>query len=462
MKRQQICIHLLAILSFIIVFSIAVGSDYKFFCIDSVIHARNIRDWTYNGASDLIIAEGAFLYRCILALGVNIRPTFILKIWLFTSSIAIIICVGIWTWKLLKVSLRFAWFIIFLDISICILFAFDYFTIHYRLDYNFMAAAIVAFTAILFLNSDSLKIRYASWLIFLTAIVHMIYMRNNAVLTLPVYFYAAVVHGTKIRTAWKAGMVSICITIAVYGGIMLVMPVGTHPHLCMMITDMKIASILTGDFKSEREKIHNAGFCITSYFDSELNDSRELMLPEGYTTPYGNERGLPGLSLHNMYVNEWKERPIAMAASRAILLIQFFHSGYVPHLYRELIAIIYPKFHANNPVWELSEQDPEWEHYTTALGTSPIKRYFRPAVYAFALMCLIRYMICRKRLNYAEKAAMLHAIIAVTYLLSFMVAVPTADNRYHTPALFMIFCFLSYVSAQAIVDRRTQLKKNLH
>ena len=457
MKKQQIYTYLLAILSFIIVFSIAVGSDYNNFCVDANIYAKHIREWTYNGASDLIFAEGAFLYRCILAMGMNIRPTFILRIWLFVSSIAIIICVGIWTWRLLKASLKFAWFIVFLDISICILFVFDYFTIHYRLDYNYLAAAITAFTAILFLNSDSPKARYASWVVFLTALVHIIYMRNNAVLTLPVYFFAAVIHGTKIRTGWKVGMVSIGMTIAVYGGIMLVMPVGAHPHSCMMITDMKIASILTGDFNSEREKIHNTGYCITSYSDGENIDSRELLLPESFSTPYGDGNNSTRLSLLDLYANEWKERPVAMAASRAILSIQFFHSGYVPHLYRELVAILYPKFHSNNPAWEVSEQDPGWEQYTTVLyGTSAAKRYFRPVVYAIALICLIRYVVCRKRLNSAQQAALLLAVIAFTYLLSFMVAVPTADNRYHTPVLFMIFCFLSYVSAHVIVNRHSQ------
>ena len=458
MQKQWTYTYLLAILSFIIVFSIAVGSDYYNFCIDSNIHAKNIKEWTYNGASDLIIAEGAFLYRCILAMGMNIRPTFILRIWLFVSNVAIIICVGIWTWRLLKASLKFVWFIVFLDIFICILFAFDYFTIHYRLDYNFLAAAITAFTAILFLNSDSPKARYVSWIIFLTTLVHLIYMRNNAVLTLPVYFFAAVIHGTEIRTGWKVGMVSVGMAIALYGGIMLVMPVGVNPHSCMMITDMKIASILTGDFNSEREKIHNTGYCITSYSDGENSDSRELMLPEAFVTAYGDGNNLTRLSLHDMYINEWKERPVAMAVSRVILSIQFFHSGYVPHLYRELVAILYPKFHSNNPAWELSEQDPEWEQYTISCGTSAAKRYFRPAVYAIALVCLIRYALCWKRLNSAQKAAMLLAIVAFTYLLSFMVAVPTADNRYHTPVLFMIFCFLSYVSAHAIVNRRSQLQ----
>lgn len=458
MQKQWTYTYLLAILSFIIVFSIAVGSDYYNFCIDSNIHAKNIREWTYNGASDLIIEEGAFLYRCILAMGMNIRPTFILRIWLFVSSIAIIVCVGIWTWRLLKASLKFVWFIVFLDISICILFAFDYFTIHYRLDYNFLAAAITAFTAILFLNSDSPKVRYASWLVFLTSLVHIIYMRNNAVLTLPVYFFAAVIHGTKIRTGWKVGMVSIGMTLAVYGGIMLVMPVGTHPHLCMMITDMKIASILTGDFNSERGKIHNAGFCITSYLDSEQNDTEEVIIPEPFVTEYGRGKDEACSSLYDMYVSEWKERPLAMATARSILIVQFFHAGYVPLLYRELVAIPYSEFHSDNPAWEVSKQAPPWVHDVTSFGASAAQHYFRPIVYAIALMCLIRYVVCRKRLNFAQQAAILLAVVAFTYLLSFMVAVPTADNRYHTPVLFMIFCFLSYVSAHAIVNRRSQLQ----
>lgn len=448
MNRKESFTCFVALFSFALCLAFAVYTDWCHFTVDSHIHASNIQNWKYNGMSDLIIAEGACLYRIILALGIHVRPTFILKIWLILSSVLITACVGIWLRKMMKQSIQYAWWILFMDAGVITLLHFNYFTIHYRLDYNFLAAVMVALTSLQYLNSKVRKVKVAAWIILVISLIHIAYLRTNGLSTIPVISFVAIIYGTRIRSLWKRAIAAACITIGMVSAIKVAMPISLAAHACMRITDIKIASILTNDFEKDREKVHETGFLITSFQEPTSEDTEQRIQPEPFVTGFHAARAR---SLSELYSEEWKEKPGAMLTARGIVAVQFICAGYTPHFIRSLVATRYPHVKEDSPAWELNQDCHAWDIQRDSYGNNMADYLLRPISFLLGLVCLAMYAMRWRKLDCFQRFFMVVALVAYTYLLSFFVAVPTADNRYLMPVLFLLYCFLSFVAASAVV-----------
>ena len=435
-------------LSFIIIYCLAISSDYSHFSIDANIHAYNILHWKYNGASDLIIAEGAILYRLIHWLSAAVKPTFILKIWWLLSNVCIICSVGAMLWKLHKCKPACAWSILFLNIGIFALYQLGYFTFWHRLDYCYMALASLATVSLAFLGSPHRLIRIASWLVLLVSLIHIPYARNNAIVTLPLYCLAAVICGTSMSSWWKRISIAMAATLYLCGSMMLLMPIGNKPHACMMISDMKIASILNNEFDVKKSELNSIGYEICSCSDASGENNLQLLCPEAFIN---SKTDADESALVELYRTEWRRIPQEMAMARAIQAVRFFCTGYVPKWVRSMVAWKYPRMSPDNPAWE-------WGH--DAGADTPVAVYFRPTVYCAAFLLLIWYACRVKRISSIGRAALVTAAISFTYLLSFLVAVPSHDHRYHTPILFGMFCFFTLAMADKIGSGKARVKND--
>lgn len=432
--------------SFAVAFLVCMSTDYAYFSIDASIHAYNIQHWKYTGASDLIIAEGAILYRIFQAVGLHILPTAVLKIWWILSGISILGCAWLVLRKLAKYSAAAVWGILLMDAGLFMLLYLGYFTFWYRQDYNFMALAVLASTCILYLKSRGRAVRVVCWAVLGIVLIHIPYARNNALAILPVLTLAAIMFGTSIRS-WRMRLLGAAsATLCIYGFIQFLFPIGGKPHECMMISDMKIAAILNNEFEYRKSELAKVGYEIAT---CSGKNTIPLLCPEAFI---GRDDDADSMKLEEMYKSEWRRIPEEMLMARVIQGVRFYCTGYAPRWFRSMVTWRYPEIKADNPVWE-------WG--TDAGPDNLVAVYFRPLTYGISMVFFICYLMRYRRLTPIGEAAVYTAAISFTYLLSFCVAIPTHDHRYHTPILFGMFCFLSLVIADMLSKREKEGSKSL-
>lgn len=276
-------------------------------------------------------------------------------------------------------------------------------------------------------------LRHIGWVIVLISLFHLVNYRKNAILLVPfavyIYFQGQTlinITSLKIKAAcW--GLVSFFVAVFCVKLIPSILPVyHTDPVAPMLGCDLRIAAILRGEQEGFHEELIQLGInpksvehpfsnALTAYWGGELLSGTTLTLRPGAV---------------EMYCSHWKEHTASMAMSRFIQTVEFYCGGSMP-VGRSLIEKLYPALKNNPDAWKF------------LMRSSKTDICIRLAI-PFMGSLLLALLLC-KRLSFPsswqpyDSACALTCIISLIYAGSFAVVPPTADARYLTPSLFLIW-----------------------
>ncbi len=325
-------------------------------------------------------------------------------------------------------------------LSLSFILRFHYFFFGKYVDAYFCHFAITAIIFLFLANGASKKQRIFLYTCFFILLAHCILYRKNAFFLAPVYmfFFAKQVFpgkGWGKISAYTAALT--CALLAMCSCIRIALPSRQqYPLSVMMISDIQIIAHLSGDYSS-LEKI------------------------ESYTRAYSQERHVigpqygVGIHAHSLYPHEWDtisstywdtiaKRPKELLASHAIQAVQFLCNGHIPLPLRKGIQSLYPAAPREDAAYEWTPHP-----FHTSHGC-----YEKIWLYLAGLACLIYGLANKKRRSDPViRLANFFAVAGIAYCLSFLVAIPTPDARYHSFSVMCAWLCIALYAGYAFRER---------
>lgn len=406
-----VCIYIVSVIAL----SIKLGCFHESVLLsgDTTVYASRIdKEYINDWSSALYFYEWIFFKRLMFYVGSIVlsgNECVILSGYLALAST--VLCSANWLWRLMINSKLYILFLPILLVGELLLLRYS--TSLAYLDIIFLACLCLTITIASYiraLQNKSVIAKLFVWAIFLLCLMHLVSFRKNSILIVPFILYWGFVDYGLMVNRWVRMAVSVIISACLYISVNNLIPaIESHPEKPMMISDLKNVDILRG-------KINGNGNRYTPLLDKEHNSIAAGNLLS-WTKDHSYE------DLKKTYVSYWKKYPKEMLLASAIIRVQFFRQEHIPQFIKEVIGRHYPEIKKNKKVW-VDEQPESYMPYTMLFK-------FRNLIFiiscAFVLVWfVIQKKICSQKVHLAARGI----IVAVVYMLSFLIVTPCCSHRY--------------------------------
>ncbi|MCQ2372192.1 MAG: hypothetical protein MJ058_09120 [Akkermansia sp.] len=308
-----------------------------------------------------------------------------------------------------------------------------------------MAWLLIAITVPLLFSSKRAHLEALLWSILIISLIHIVHLRKNAILLVPVILPYAICISSKCSPSRliKAVVFAFLISVPLFATNYCLPAKHTHSTLPMLVSNLKDASLLRGEGKEEQAFLAQLGIG----YDTVNSD--DVIGPLCFCkTNTLHEEQWDKFVCH--YKNEWIDNFPSMAVAKTIGIFQFMTYAYLPSAVREFICSYFPACSPNGREWN-------WTPPTALVKKYPA--WERLAIYFISLLSII-YAVSAIRKNGYNKALAISVICGISslvYILSFIPVTPTPDSRYHSPSVLLclisIFCSLIYYLSRVAQQR---------
>lgn len=412
---------------FFLTYLIVAFCDYNNWGIDALLYAGRVVRGDCGNHASLITFEGIALHRFISLFWSGISGTAILRIFWLVSTFIIAICGCTWIRMVARSDVKNLLMVVPMCLMLCFLKYFGYFAYAYRMDYFFLCAIAISITCVLLLREIRGKGKFVVIALLIITLLHIPYLRTNAAILIPFLVYFAIATMGRTYSFIKKMLCSAIITIAVFMGVhLLSMLLPFRPmDAAIAGSELKIAAVFRDDFKRLEEEFANVGY---QFPKKNQDNSYQLLRPEFFVNKLTVETSEDkSTSVKTLYFSHWQSNTESMLYARMVQSFYFLHAGYVPEFIREIVQERYPHILSNSELWN-------WE----GVEKSKVKQYIRPTLYLLAM--IIFCACCRRGIGscYNKLFAALLSFLALLYIASFFVFIPTPDSRFHAPSLYLI------------------------
>ena len=451
-QNSRFCraIWILSFFSFLVPYLLLVGADYYLcqpdvYCVylPTFSGETPITDWH----SSLFMYEGRTLTNVLSSLGIS-KPDFrAIRIMCLLSQITIFISLYALIRRLISHSFIYLCLFPLMGVTFLLFRHLTYCRFLFSIDLVFTAALLLSVTLPLFFNRNG-QYRQKDiviWILLIFSVIHLIHCRKNAILCMPflfIYIASMVLPAPFGRRFVKIFFLA-CICLPFLYLINFVLPARhTYPAIPMIVSDVKIASIL----RDENEKVRSLLLEKTglTYEDgiNNFNTIGPLYFSRGCKMGYSKEAtDAQWRELKDYYVETIREQPASIFFARAVQVVQFYTNGYVPFWIRHIVHRCFPGCSPYSPQWDWKPDVPY-----NRLGTTP-ERLIVYILTALAVYLSWRRIRC-KGLSLPLSLSLITGTMALMYIFSFLPVTPTPNFRYHSPSMllgcFSILCTAIY------------------
>ncbi len=291
------------------------------------------------------------------------------------------------------------------------------------IDFYFAAALSILLTCIYLTakHHQSMKLRLILGVVFIIILYHIINLRKNAVLLLPLLLYIEgkylFPHYGRLKHALGSVFIAIGLFFASNGIAKYILSdCKAYPMSIMLLSDLSIASNLRNDYEAQKNAIIHA----TGY---ELRPRQKLFaasIPYASKTleqKYGDEQYN---QLIRLYAHAWEKHTESLLDAKLLQITQFYLGGYTPQF---LIKHFEDKYQLKGMMRTELTQQLNWKEMmsiSARLGVEVI-------ALIYTLFLLIKLL---RKTDSFNKGVLYTMLLAEIYALSYLIITPTPDFRY--------------------------------
>ncbi len=322
------------------------------------------------------------------------------------------------------------------------------------IDFYFAAALSVLLTSIYLTakHHNSAKQRLILGIIFIITLYHIINLRKNAVLLLPLLLYIEGRYLFPHRGRLKHVLCSILIAIGLFLASNSIAKYAlsdckAYPMTMMLLSDLSVAANLRNDYESHKNAIiHTTGY--------EIKPQQKLFaaaIPYDSKTlkqKYGDK---PYSQLIRLYAQAWREHPESLIDAKLIQITQFYLGGYTPKF---LIEYYENKYKLKGKMRAEFAQPLRWKDFISISARLVVE-----SIALIYTLFLIIKLLSKNKPDTFSKGVLYTMLLAEIYALSYIIVTPTPDFRYRF-ASTLICTFASAIALNELwhwLHKRSQL-----
>ena len=448
-SKIRLFFHLSCILIFIILYVNSVCDDSSVMSVDvrwaylpQFAGDSHLTDWH----SSLFMIEGRLMTNLFLYFGVKDPSVVAIYFFWSISQIMIFLSIVIWVEMLAKKNRIYVIAFPMMGLVFLFLNCFNYYQFQFSLDLYATSILLMVITMPLFYrNGHILRNTLISIFIFIL-LIHLFHFRRNSVILFPVFFVYVIrmsFPSISLKKILFFLFLSLPIVPAFFYSTSLLPSKHSYPIIPMMVSDLKISAILRGEEGDEKEFLHTIGL----NYDG-TNTIAPLYWVDGTHVGHDPRATVKQWDeLREHYIRILSSKKVSMIFAKAIQIVQFCTSGYVPQWMQRIIHLYFPKCSPTSPPWNLD--------FCRKNGSSYALE--RLIVYFFVAVCffLARYERKQNGSELSLSLSMILSAVALAYLVSFFPITPTPDSRYHSPSMLLggssiIFIIIYYINIATV------------
>ena len=451
------CVRIIKFFSLLFVtccFLWVLRSDFRIIGIDpqwsymQQIDSGEVHAWH----SVLFIYE-AILFKNVISFFVPCDAERILRIMWFLAGGGIWFSIMAMCYRFISHKFCYCISVFLFGLLLLVLYKFRYTFFFYYIDYFFLCWLLLCITSIIYINGKNRKF----WsLLFVLSALHVALYRANAIVLIPVLSYWFIHSFSKLCSFRLRAGLAATLTVLLLGCSCFVKEVlparKCSPTAVLIASELRNKSLLVGEIEKELTNLRRSDMQYWYQIDTPYNNA--FFSDYGMTYLHGPTYPFPEDKWSNLierYKDNWVNCTEEMLTVRCILTTQFFTNGYTPVWLRKIIEEKYPEVRKNIHSWTF---EPD---YFAETGRE------RPFIYLIFLFVMMYLFLTA---NSLKKRGMESGVIpvllglgsvAIVYTTSFLILIPSPDNRYHAPSMYIIAFVLSIVSVHIFCGQRKTL-----